>query len=409
MNILSGAVAAVTSSTSLVRRSSFAVLALAACTKPAPQAPPPSEVTVVTVTPHTVDQSYEYSGNVTAYRSVEVRPQVVGVIKERVFTEGSMVQAGQVLYRIDPTTPDAVYRGAVARAEEADARLANARADLERFKPLLADNAISKQDYDRAETAVKSAEAQAIDAKSAVDAANKTLRDAVVRAEISGRVGRAQLEAGARVRGTDDVLTTIDVLDPVYVTFQPSIQQLLSWRKDPKAAAKIVPGGAVSFEAVLPDGSVAPTTGKLDFVDPVIDPATGTQQFRAKFSNKQSLLLPGQFVRLRLKGLQKENAITIPQRAVMTAMGRQSVFVVIAGDSVRARDVVTTAMTNGEALVESGLAAGDRVIVDGIQKTGPGAVVKPVAMADSAAAPTAVPGATGPAKPAAAPAKGGKS
>ncbi|HWA16664.1 MAG TPA: efflux RND transporter periplasmic adaptor subunit, partial [Gemmatimonadales bacterium] len=280
---------------------------------------------------------------------------------------------------------------------EAEARLANAKADLERFKPLLADNAISKQDYDRAETAVKSAEAQAIDARSAVDAANKTLRDAVVRAEITGRVGRAHLEAGARVRGADDVLTTIDVLDPVYVTFQPSIQQLLAWRKDPKAAAKLVPGGSVTFEAVLPDGSVAPTTGKLDFIDPVVDPATGTQQFRARFSNRESLLLPGQFVRLRLKGLQRENAITIPQRAIMTAMGRQSVYVVIAGDSVRAKDVVTTAMTNGQALVESGLEAGERVIVDGIQKTGPGAVVKPVALADSAAAPTTMPAASTPA------------
>ncbi len=393
MNIFTGAVAAVTFPTSLVRRSSFAVLALAACSKPAPQAPPPTEVTVVTVAPHSVDQSYEYSGNVQAYRSVEVRPQVVGVIKERVFTEGAMVRAGQVLYRIDPTTPDAEYRGAVARAEEAEARLANARADLERFEPLLADNAISKQDYDRAVTAVKSAEAQAISARSAVDAAGKTLRDAIVRAEISGRIGRAQLEVGARVRGTEDVLTTIDVLDPVYVTFQPSIQQLLAWRKDPKTAAKIVPGGPVTFEAVLPDGSVSPTTGKLDFIDPVLDPATGTQQFRARFPNKQSLLLPGQFVRIRLKGLQRDSAITIPQRAIMTAMGRQSVYVVIPGDSVRAKDVVTTPMTNGEALVESGLAAGDQVIVDGIQKTGPGAVVKPVALADSAAAPAAMPAA----------------
>lgn len=398
MNTFPGAVAAVTSSSTLVRRSLVAVVALAACSKPAPQAPPPTEVTVITVTPHTVDQSYEYSGNVQAYRSVEVRPQVVGVIRERAFTEGAMVRAGQVLYRIDPTTPDAEYRGAVARVTEAEARLANAQADLERFKPLLADNAISKQDYDRAETEAKSAEAQAIDARSAVDAAKKVLGDAVVRAEISGRVGRALLEVGSRVRGTDDVMTTIDVLDPVYVTFQPSIQQLLGWRKDPKTAVKIVPGGSVTFQAVLPDGSTAPASGKLDFIDPVLDPATGTQQFRARFPNKQSLLLPGQFVRLRLVGIERENAITIPQRAVMTAMGRQSVYVVIAGDSVRSKDVVTTAMTNGQTLVESGLETGDRVVVDGIQKTGPGAVVKPVALADSAVAPASMPGAAAPAK-----------
>lgn len=391
MTFSSGAVAAVTSSSSHFRRAALGALLLAACSKPAPQAPPPTEVTYVTVTPRTVDQNYEYSGSVRAYRSVEVRPRIEGIITQRAFTEGTAVQAGQVLYRIDPTTVDATYRSAVARQNEAEARLANAQANLARYQPLLADNAVSKIDYDNTETEVKSAEAAVADAKGAVDATGKSVSDAVVRAEIGGRIGRTYLDAGARVRGADDLLTTIDVLDPVYVTFQPSIQQLLSWRRDPKTAAKLVPGGALTFNAVLPDGSVAPTQGKLDFIDPVLDPATGTQAFRAKFPNKDRLLLPGQFVRLQLRGLERENAITVPQRAIMTAMGRQSVYLAVAGDTVKSQDVVASALTGDQWVIESGLKAGDRVIVDGIQKIGPGAVVKPVALADSAAKATAMP------------------
>jgi membrane fusion protein (multidrug efflux system) len=357
-----------------------------ACKRPAPQAPPPPEVAVIQVTPRTIDQVYEFVGNVEASKSVQVRPQVGGVIEARPFTEGQAVKPGEVLYRLDRTAYEADWRAANARLAEAKARLTNAEQSLTRFTALLQDNAISRQDYDNAVSAAKQAQAAVEEAQGVADRARKNLDDTIVRAELSGRVGKALLDRGTRVRGSDDVLTTIDVLDPIYVTFRPSAQQLLAWRRDPRTSRMLLPGGAVKVQAILPDGSPAPTVGRLSFIDPVLDPATGTQQFRAEFANPNRVLLPGQFVRVRLLGLVRDSAIVVPQRAVLQQMGRQSVFVVAEGDTVRARDVVATGWEGDQWLIEQGLAPGDRVIVDGLQKVGPGLKVRPVpARADSTA------------------------
>jgi len=360
-------------------------LALPGC-KPAARGgtPPPPEVAVVQVTPRTVDQVFEFSGKVEAFKSVTVRPQVGGVIVDRPFVEGRAVQKGEVLYRIDPTAYEAEYRAAQARLTEAEARLANAEQNLKRFNALVGDNAISKQDYDNAVWQDKQARAEMDEAKGNLDRAKKNLDDTTVRAELSGRVGRAMIERGQRVKGPDDVLTTIDVLEPIYVSFEPAAQQLLAWRRDPDASRKIVAGGPVRVEAVLPDGSIYPQAGRLGFIDPVVDPATGTQQFRAEFPNPDRLLRPGQFVRVRLLGVKRDSAIVVPQRAVLQAMGRQSVFVVGAGDTVHVRDVTASGWTGGDWLIERGLAPGDRVIVDGVQKVGPGAKVRVALAADSA-------------------------
>jgi membrane fusion protein (multidrug efflux system) len=180
------------------------------------------------------------------------------------------------------------------------------------------------------------------------------------------------------------VLTTIDVLDPVYVTFSPTGQQLLDWRRDPKASRLLVQGGSAKVQAVLADGSTLPRLGRLDFIDPVLNPATGAQQFRASFSNTDKLILPGQFVRVRLLGLVRDSAILVPQRAVLQQMGRQLVFVVAPGDTVQTREVQATAWSGDQWLIAKGLTAGDRVVVDGVQKIGPGRPVHPVPMADSA-------------------------
>lgn len=346
---------------------------------------------MLAVAPRTVDQVFEFVGNVEASRSVAVRAQVEGVIVARPFTEGQAVHAGDVLYRIDPTTYDAAWRSARARVSEAEARLANAEANLKRFTPLLADNAISRQDYDNAEAEAKRARAAVEDARAEVDRTRKDLDDTVVRAELDGRVGRANLEVGARVRGTDDVLTTIDVLNPVYVSFNPSSQQLLAWRRDSRSARILAPGGSARVRAVLPDGSVAPAVGRLDFIDPVLDPATGTQRFRATFSNPGRLLLPGQFVRVQLLGLTRDSALLVPQRAVLQQLGRQTVFLVGQGDTVQVRDVDASDWSGDQWLIEKGLVAGDRVIVDGVQKIGPGLVVHPVPLADSGRTAASVP------------------
>jgi len=349
-----------------------AVLAGACKKAPAPQAPPPPEVAVVKVEPRRVPTSYEFTGEVQPYRRVEVRARVDGVIEARPFNEGATVKPGQVLYRLDRVRSDAAYRSALARSQ-------NAKRTLERLEPLLRQNAVAQQDVDNARATMEAAEGDLAEARKNVD-------DAVVRAEIAGRVGRTNMEVGARVTGPADLLTTIDVLDPIYVSFRPSAQQLLAWKQDPEARKLIQTGSPLSVEITLPDGSTFPRTGRLDFVAPSLDAATGTQEFRALFKNPDHLLVPGQFVRVRLNGFTRDSALALPQRAVQQALGRQFVYVVGKGDTVVARDVDPGPWSGSLWIIDKGLSPGDRVVVDGTQKAAPGRPVRPVALADSASA-----------------------
>jgi len=336
---------------------------------------PPAEVSVMTMTPRTVPETFEFPGQVQAYRSVEVRSRVDGVILERPFTEGMIVQPGRVLYRLDKIRYQAAY-------DEAQARFQNAKATYERLAPLLERHAVAQQEVDNAQAGYSAAQA-------ALESARQDLEDTDVKAEIEGRVGRTRLEVGARVTGPADLLTTIDRLDPVYVSFQPSSQQLLAWRENPDWRALVEPGSPLTVRVVLPDGSLLSSVGRLDFVAPSLNPATGTQEFRAVFRNADRLLTPGEFVRVRLMGFNRDSAFAIPQRAVQTGLGRQFVYVVSAGDTVRIRDVQTGPWSDGEWIIDQGLAPGDRVVVDGVQKAVPGRPVKPVPLADSTAAPAA--------------------
>lgn len=337
-----------------------------------PSKPPPPDVGVITVSPQALPLSYEFVGEVQPIKRVEVRARVDGVIESRPFTEGSFVKAGQVLYTLERVRYDAAYRSA-------SARVANARRTLARLEPLLEKNAVAQQEVDDARTESESAEA-------ALDEARKDRNDAIVRSEISGRVGRTLLEVGARVTGPGDLLTTVEQLDPVYVAFSPSSQDLLRWRNDTAAARLIRPGSALKVHVVLPDGTELPRAGRLDYVSPSLDPATGTQEFRATFTNRDFLLVPGQFVRARLEGFTRQNALALPQRAVQQSLGRQFVLVVSKGDTVRSQDVTPGPLSGERWIMEKGIAPGDRVIVDGVQKAMPGAVVHPVAAADTAAA-----------------------
>ena len=377
-----------------------------ACSKPQPFTLPPPGVAVVEVHPEQVAEPIEFAGEVQAVRRVEVRSPVAGVIVGQPISEGAQVVAGQVLFQIDPTTYAATLRGAEARLAEAQARLDNATRTVTRLRPLLAEHAVAQKDLDDAESEEAQARASADDARASVDRARKDLNDTHIKAEIAGRVGRANLVLGARVTGPADLLTTIDVLDPVRVTFRPSTQQVLAWRRDARATRALQPGGTARVQIVLPDSTVYPETGKLDFVAPVVDSATGTEEYRAEVPNHQHLLVPGQFVRVRLQGLVRDNAILVPQRAVVQSLGRQSVFVLGPGDTVQSHDVRATAWLGDRWLVDSGLVAGDRVIVDGVQKVRSGAVAKPMpAPADGRGTPgaPAAPGGRGaapaPAKP----------
>jgi len=337
-------------------------------------APPPPEVAVLTVAPETVAARYEYVGQAEASRAVEVRSQVTGVIVARPYQEGTDVPAGALLYRIDPTTYEAAYRSA-------EARLGNAQRNLERLKPLLAARAVAQRDVDDAQTAFD--EAQAVR-----DQAKKQYDDTFVRAEIAGRAGRALLQLGARVTGPSDLLTTVEQVDPLYVNFSPSDEDLLGWRRAIAAGRLQMPEHALTVQVTLADGSVFPGTGTLNFADLALQPGTGTLQLRAELRNPQHVIVPGQFVRVHLLGLKRPDAVLVPQRAVQQGLGGAFVYVVNDSNVVAARNVTTAAWDGNAWLIDQGLAAGDRVIVDGVQKATPGQPVKPVAYQAPAGQPT---------------------
>jgi membrane fusion protein, multidrug efflux system len=355
--------------------SAVALILLAGCgQKAAPPAPPPPEVAVVSVQPKPVAESFEFTGEVQPFRRVEVRARVDGVIESRPFREGALVKPGQVLYRLDQVRPEAAYRRSLARYQ-------NAKRTLDRLQPLVSQNAVAQQDVDNAQAEFESSEAELAESR-------KDVRDTDVRAEIEGRVGRTLLEVGARVTGSADLLTTIDVLDPIYVSFRPSAQQLLSWKQNPNSSKLIQPGSQLAVQVTLPDGSQLPRSGRLDFVAPSLDATTGTQEFRARFVNKDRILVPGQFVRVRLVGFIRDSALAVPQRAVQQALGRQFVYLVGKGDTVVSRDVQPGPWSGSLWIIDKGLNPGERVVVDGVQKAAPGRQVHPVALVDSANAPS---------------------
>ena len=345
-----------------------------------PGAFPPPEVAVLTIEPHSVEESFEFPGQVQPFRRVEVRARVDGIIEARPFTEGAIVKSGDLLYRLDKVRYQAAF-------DAAQARFTNSKLMFDRAQALLAQNAVPPQDVDNAR-------AEYVAAQSALDQAKKDLDDTDVRAQIEGRVGRTNFDVGARVTGPSDLLTTIDRLDPVYVSFYPSAQQLLEWRENPRWRGLVQRDSRLEVQAVLPDGSLLPRIGRLDFVAPSLDASTGTQEFRALFENPDHLLMPGEFVRVRLRGFARDSALAVPQRAVQAQLGRQFVYVVGAGDTVRARDVEPGPWAGDQWIIERGLAPGDRVIVDGVQKVAPGRPAKPVPLATDASG--SAPGGAGP-------------
>ncbi len=325
---------------------------------------PPAQVGIVTVEPHTVPVPYEFEGMVEPFREVQVRAKVDGIIEARTFTEGQMVHRGQILYRIDPVRYRAAYEGALAT-------FVNDTSTLNRDLALLPQHAVAQQDVDNARAAAEAARAALVQAR-------KDLSDTDVRAEISGRIERTRLETGARVTGPGDVLTTIDELDPIYVSFHPSSEQVSAWDASPADRALLRPGSKLAVRVSLPSGDTLPVVGRLDYVAPALDSTTGTLELRAKFDNASGALVPGEFVNVVLDGFTRPEALTVPQSAVQQGLGSQFVYVVGPGDTVSARDVQPGRWTGDAWIIDHGLSAGERVIVDGVQKVFPGGVVRPV-------------------------------
>jgi membrane fusion protein (multidrug efflux system) len=353
---------------------------LIGCRKGSPSgSPPPPEVTVLSVQPQTVPGQFEWVAEAAASKSVQVRSQVSGVIVARPYVEGADVPKGKVLFRIDPRTYLANYESAKARLVEAEARLENADRTLKRLKSLLGALAVSQEDVDNAQAAYDQGRAAVLDAQATVDAAKKNYDDTFVRAEVSGRAGRALMEVGALTSGPAEPLTTVDQVDPIYVYFNPSDQDVLQWRRDIATKRLVLPRGMLDVQATLADGSVFGETGKLDFIALALQPTTGALQLRAEFPNPHHTLLPGQFIRVRLLGLKRNDAILVPQRAVQQGLTGPFVYLLADSNMVRAHTVTATAWQGTQWIIDDGLKPGDNVIVDGTQKIVPGRPVRPLA------------------------------
>lgn len=368
---------------------------------------PPGEVAVVTIAPERITISNELPGRLEATRIAEVRARVAGIVQKRTFREGSEVKAGEVLYRIDPAPFQASYDSAQATLAKSQASLTQATLKAQRYKPLVEVNAVSKQEYDDAFAAQKQAEADVAAGKAAVQTAALNLGYATVTSPISGRIGRALVTEGALVgQGDATQLATVQQLDPIYVNLTQSSTDLLKLQQAMASGQlKTVGQGKAKVTLVTDDGRPYPLPGKLLFSDVTVDATTGAVSIRAEFPNPNRSLLPGMYVRAQLEQAVNESAIVVPQQAVMRDLNGSSVFVVGDDNKVAARPVKTGAAQGDSWVVTDGLKTGDRVIVEGLQKTKPGAPVKPVPWKGAVgAAPAAAPAAAAQA-PGQAPAK----
>lgn len=356
----------------------LALLLLCACGVEAPPAPPPPEVGVFIAQPQSLDNITEAPGRVQAVRRAEVRARVDGIVRRRSYEEGSDVAAGQELFLIDPRELRATRSAAEALLMRAEATAANAAQDVERYKGLVQDRAISKQEYDAAVARLRTAQADVAQARAQLESAQLGLGYTIVNAPIAGRAGRAQVTEGALVSAAAaTLLTTIEQLDPVYVNFSQSSADMLSIRREIAAGALKVPKlGRVAVKLILEDGSGYRHTGHLDFLDLSIDQATGTAAVRAEFPNPERILLPGQFVRARIEAGVRPNSFLIPQRAVQLSPNGAAVMIVAPDNTVAAREIKVGELRGDSWIVLAGLQAGDRVIVDGLQKVQPGAPVR---------------------------------
>jgi membrane fusion protein (multidrug efflux system) len=363
----------------------LATAALAGCNRkaPAPPAAGPVEVGVVTIEPTAVTLSRELPGRISAFRVAEVRARVNGIVLKRLFTEGADVKEGQPLFLVDPAAYDAALDSAKATLARAEANVANARVQAQRYSELVADNAVSKQEYDNAMAAMKASEADVAAGRAAVETARINLGYTTVRAPVSGRIGRSAVTEGAYVQQAQaTLLATVQQLDPVYVDVSQSSAEVLRLRRD-LAEGKLQRAGgreAARVKLVLEDGREYPQEGALQFADITVDPTTGSISLRALFPNSRAELLPGMFVRARLEEGVNPQALLVPQQGVARDQkGLPTALVVNAEKKVERRQLVTERAIGDAWLVSSGLKAGDQVIVEGLQKVRPGAEVKAVA------------------------------
>ncbi len=357
-------------------------------------APPAPQVGVIAVQPAPEALEFELPGRVEALRSAQVRARVSGVVQKNLFREGSEVRPGQLLMQIDAAPYRATLASAQAQLLRAEAAAAQARLTAERYAPLVASKAVSPQDYSNAEAARKTAEADVAAARAAVDAAKLNLGYASVTAPIAGRIGRALVTEGALVSATEATpLALIQQIDRVYVNFTQSSGERLALQRALNQG-RLTKNSEAKVQVLLEDGSPLPQPGKLLFSELTVDAATGQVSLRAEQPNPQGLLLPGQFVRVRISTATLPEAVKLPQQAVTRSPQGDTALVVGADGKAQVRPVQIAGSRDGQWIVSGGLKAGEQVIVDGFQKMGPpgAAVLKPVpwtAPGSASAAPAA--------------------
>ena len=377
----------------------IAVALLSGCEpKAQPAGPPPPAVTVVTAEPRQVAVSYEYVGQTAGYREVEVRARVTGIVLRRNYKEGSPVKRGESLFTIDPEP----FRVAVARAEAdvgvTQARLEQARRDAARLKPAVEAKAVSQKELDDAVSAVRIAEAELKSAQARLNEAKLNVGYTRVESPISGVSSRAAVSEGTLVSGPNVLLTTVTQIDPMYVIFGIPDREYLAIRRDVEAGRLKLPAGNKFRTTVkLADGTVYAKSGDLNFTDVRVNSQTGTSEARAEFANAQQQLRAGEFVRIVLEGAVRPSAIVVPQRAVLEGPKEKFVYIVNAESKVEPRPVQVGEWAGDGWIIESGLKPGERVVVDGVMKIGPGAPVQVASTDGKAAAPTAPAGKAPPA------------
>ena len=339
---------------------------------------PPPEVGVVAVKFEPVALQTELPGRVEPVRVAQVRARVNGVVLKRLFVEGSEVKAGQVLYQIDPAPYQAALASARAALGKAEANLSQAAAQAERYKPLVEANAVSKQEYVNVVAAHKQAEADVAANRAALQIAQINSGYANVAAPIAGRIGRALVTEGALVSAAEATqLALIQQTSTVFVNFTQSASELQQLRKS--AGLKLASANAVPVTVLLDDGSELPRKGKLLFSDVSVDPTSGQITLRAEVPNPDNLLLPGQYVRVRISQAELPSAVLIPQQAVTRGSNGDTVIVVGADGKPGPRPVKIGSQQDGKWVITDGLKEGEQVVVDGFQKMqSPGAPVKPV-------------------------------
>jgi membrane fusion protein (multidrug efflux system) len=336
---------------------------------------PASEVTVVTAEAQPLPVSWEYVGQTAGSREVEVRARVTGILLSRNFTEGSRVKKGQSLFTIDPKPFEAALARAVADVAAAEARLEQARRNAARLKPLYAEKAVSQKEYDDAVSAEAIGAADVKAAQARLTEARLNLEYTKVEAPISGITTRALPSEGTLVSGPSVLLTSVVQVDPIWVNFGIADNEQARIQKEAQAGTLKLPRN-FEVELRLADGSVYPHGGKLDFADVRVSTQTGTREARAELPNPDGFLRPGQFVRVVLKGASIPNAVTVPQRSVLEGPQGKFVYIVDEKSTAQPRPVEAGQWAGDRWVISSGLKGGERVIVDGVMKIGPGAPVR---------------------------------